>query len=312
MSLFNDLQNELIEKPRNTGNYRKILKEEGETEKTRKEERQEMRAKLSEKEYMTRLQSVYYQRKKKDIKKKYDEKREKDMELVEELLKEIDEETPEPINYDKYYTKKFRNDDTTSRAYNFARRSSKLMRISWMMTPKMKSPFRISNRHSMCQAIDRLFEAQIEAYKYLKPHLEEMRWCKYAFAKKQYIYSPLYYIEEPMRTIIENAPVPNHRAMYVADGMLRWKFMVSELYLWRDSFIFGDVLVTQTWNLFRIALENNLPWLTKDTVEDIHKLRVDWHKNKWEVAPPIYIVNDAYLIKVQPNERETLYYIVPT
>jgi hypothetical protein len=94
--------------------------------------------------------------------------------------------------------------------------------------------------------------------------------------------------------------------------MVRDKFMVSELYLGRNSFIFWDVLVTWTWNTFRIALENNLPWLTKDTVEEIHSLRMDWRKNKGEKAPPIYIVNDAYLIKIPINERENLFYIVPT
>ena len=72
------------------------------------------------------------------------------------------------------------------------------------------------------------------------------------------------------------------------------------------------MLVTGTGNLFRIALNNNLSRLTKDTVEEIHQKRMAWIKSKSNDAPPIYIVNDAYLIKIKINERETLFYIVPT
>lgn len=307
MSLFNELQWEIIEKPENKWTYSRILKAKQGEIKTKKQIVKEMKEKLSPEEFKKRYRRQYYDAEAE--KEKYQKKKEEDIKLMMELYDEI---YPDPINRDKYYTKKYRDDDTVSGAYNFSWRSSKLIRISWKRTPKRKEPFRISNRHAMSLWIDRLYNTQVEAYKYLKPHLEEIRWCKYALAKRQYIYSPLYYMDEPMRTIIEQAPVPNHRAIYVADWMLRWKFMVSELYLGRDSFIFWDVLVTQTWNTYRIALENNLPWLTKDTVEEIHSLRMDWRKNGGDKAPPIYIVNDAYLIKIKINERENLFYIVPT
>ncbi len=309
-SLFNEIQSEIIENPRWTWNYRKILKEKEEKIKTKKEMVQEMREKLPPEEFKKRYRRLYYD-KEKEQKKYQEKKREWDL-LTWELIDEIYSDVPDLINRDDYYTKKYRDDDTVCNVYNFARWSSRLMRINRKWTPKWTAPFRISKRHAIINCTSRLFDTQVEAYKYLKPHIDEIRNCKYALAKKQYIYAPLYYMDEPMRTIIENSPVPNHRAIYIADGMIRWKFMVSELYLGRDSFIFWDVLVTQTWNTFRIALENNLPWLTKDTVEEIHSLRMDWRKNKWEKAPPIYIVNDAYLIQIPINEREILYYIVPT
>ena len=309
-SLFTEIQWDIIEKPESTGSYHRVLKAKEKELKTKREIVKEMKEKLTPQEFKKRYRRLYYD-KEKEQKKYQEKKREEDL-FVWQLIDEIYADVPDLINRDDYYTKKYRDDDTVCNAYNFSWRSSRLMRISRKQTPKWKTPFRISKRHAMITWINRLFNTQVEAYKYLKPHIDEIRNCKYALAKKQYIYSPLYYMDEPMRTIIEQAPVPNHRAIYVADGMIRWKFMVSELYLGRDSFIFWDVLVTQTWNTFRIALENNLPWLTKDTVEEIHSLRMDWRKNKWEKAPPIYIVNDAYLIQIPINEREILYYIVPT
>lgn len=315
MSLFSDFtQGAIIQNPKATYSYKKALEIKKETEpvKTWKEIRNEMREKLTPEEYKKWLYKETYQRKKEDIAKKYQEKKAEEEAYIEEIYKEVYDILPEPQSYDDIFTQKYRCDDIVKDSYIFSWWSSRLARMNWNYIPKQKNPFRISKRYGIDFPIKALMWIQDKAYNYLKPYLEEIKNCKYYLSKKQYIYSPIYYIDEPLRTIADNWPVNAARIINVADWMIRWKFIASELYLWRNSFIFWDVLVTNTWNTFRIALENNLPWLTKDTVEDIHKLRIDWRKNKWKVAPPIYIVNDAYLIKIQPNERETLFYIVPT
>ncbi len=97
----------------------------------------------------------------------------------------------------------------------------------------------------------------------------------------------------------------------VASAMLRDKYIISEVYLGRVSFLVGDVIISQAGNVLRPCLENNIPWLTKDTVDELHKKRMDWLKKKTDDLK-IYILRDTYLVKYQLNEREKMFYIIPT
>lgn len=313
MSLFNDLQWEIIERPTNTNYYHRILNEQKKEKKTEKQKRKEMRAKLWPVEYKKRYDKQRYKKQRKLFKQRYEEHRDA---FNEGMLNEIiDELWPgnDVTNRDKYYLEKFRGDDVKSNWYRFARRSSRLARIKWRDLPKQKAPFRVVKVRWMERGMRDMNEIQNKAYEYLKPHMEEFCDVPLGLQKKQMPYDyPTYMTTKEFETFVKDGPVNPWHIYIVFDAMRRGKYMVTETYLWRNSFIFGDVLVTQTGKLFRIALENNLPWLTKDTVEDIHSLRIDWRKNKGDKAPPIYIVNDAYLIKIKINERETLFYIVPT
>ena len=327
MSLFNDLQSELIEEPKKLGNYRKILrkKKETEEEKEAREKREwkelcaQKKQEMSKEEFEARRMKEYYKRNRKErIKKQlklyYNWKAEKRKQQEEDYWDiELVWTEEQPTDIDAYYTEKFKKDDIVRRGYRFSWWSSRLKRMDWRRIPKRKTPFRISNRRRLEWGMNIVYEKQIKCYNYLKPYVEQVRNCKYCLTKKQYPGGyPNYYMDEPLKTIAESGPEPAGRLVTILDWMLRDKFMVSELYLWRDSFIFWDMLVTWTWNTFRIALENNLPWLTPDTVEDIHEKRMKWRKEKADEAPPIYIVNDAYLIKVMLNETESLFYIAPT
>lgn len=313
MSLFNEIQSEIIEKPTNTNYYHRILNEQKEEKKTEKQKRKEMREKLWPVEYKKRYDKQRYKKQRKLFKQRYEEHRDA---FNEGMLNEIvDELWPgnDTTNRDKYYTEKFRDDDVKSNWYRFAWRSSRLARIKWRDLPKQKTPFRVVKVRWMERGMRDMNEIQNKAYEYLKPHMEEFYDVPLGFQKKQMPYDyPTYMTTKEFETFAKDGPVNPWHIYIVFDAMRRGKYIISETYLWRNSFIFGDVVVTQTGKLFRIALENNLPWLTKDTVEDIHSLRMEWWKHKWKVAPPIYIVNDAYLIKIKPNERETLFYIVPT
>lgn len=309
------MQGGIIEEPQKTRNYHKIREQLNQKpeEKTEKQKRKELREKLGPVEYKKRYDKQRYKKQKKKFKQRYEEHRDA---FNEAMLNEIcDELWPgnDITNRDKYYTEKYRDDDTIKRGYRFAWRSSRLKNINRKTAPRRKQPFRISNRRSMEYSIRLLHDIQCKVYTHLLPHLDEIKDCRYYIHKKQHPYDfPLWHIDEPLKTLAQWLDMNPARVMNVADAMIRWKLIVSELYLWRNSFIFGDVVATQTGNTYRIALENNLPWLTKDTVEDIHSLRMEWRKHKGKIAPPIYMVNDAYLITIQPNEREKLFYIVPT
>ena len=47
------------------------------------------------------------------------------------------------------------------------------------------------------------------------------------------------------------------------------------------------------------------------TVEELHKKRIDWLKKKTDDLD-IYVLRDTYLVKYQPNEREKMFYLIPT
>lgn len=83
-----------------------------------------------------------------------------------------------------------------------------------------------------------------------------------------------------MLPLVHNSDISDNQICCVASALLRDKYIVSELYMGRVSFLLGDVIVTQAGNILRPSLENNIPWLTKDTVETLHKKRMDWLKKK--------------------------------
>lgn len=114
----------------------------------RKALRMEMKDKLSEEEFRKWRQKEWYKKNKKKIIDTqlswYYKKKQEEEDMLEEIYEEVYDPLPEPINYDKYYTAKFRNDDVNSEnKYKFCWRSSKLIFENWGWLPKQKTPFRI-------------------------------------------------------------------------------------------------------------------------------------------------------------------------
>lgn len=320
MSLFSQIQWNIITDPKSLWSYRRILKKKG-SDKEEKEKIRELynqkKQEMSEEEYEKRRRKDRYQRNKERIIERqkgwYRRQKEEENAILEDIYESVYSQIPDPINYDKYYTEKFKKDDTVKWWYRFARRSSRLTRINRRWLPKQKAPFRISNRNWINHMMKRANDMQNKAYLYMKPYIDEVRNCYLGLNRKQQPFDfPIYKAWGRLREIAEASDINNWYLYLLTDAMRRDKYIPEEVYLWRTSFIFWDVLVTQTGHLFRIALENNLSWLTKDTVEDIHGKRIKWRKEKAKVAPPIYMVSDAYLIKVPINEWETYFYIVPT
>lgn len=115
MSLFNELsQEEVIENIKETNNYKRILSEKKKKDMTWKELLKEKKKELSPEEFKKWQQSEYYQRKFREKKlKQYHEKRAEDEALLEEVYKFVYPD--EILDYDKFYTEKYREDDMLNR-----------------------------------------------------------------------------------------------------------------------------------------------------------------------------------------------------
>lgn len=327
MSLFKELQWELIEKPRQTYNYLTILKEKKETEEEKKKREkqewkqlcEEKKKEMNKKEFERWRKKEWYQRNKerrieRQLDAYYRNKAEEEA-LIEEIYKNVYDILPEPINYDKYYTAKFRDDDINSEnKYKFCWWSSKLVFENRRRLPQQKKPFRIYWRKWVKEVMNVLAKQETRAYQLLLPHLDELKDAKYFIQRwnQGLTKYPMWKIYWRLAELIKGSDIPPSHVCNVLSAIQRGKYIASEVYLWRTNFIFWDVLVTQTGNMFQISLENNLKWLTPDTVEQIHATRVERWKKKWKEKPPIYLVKDAYLLKIPINGRETFYYILPT
>ena len=325
MSLFTELQNKIIENPEDMGSYRKILKKKWETEDEKeKREKAEWKAlceqkkkEMSKEEYEKWRRKEWGQRNKKHLAEKqlqrYYRLKAEQQEMIEEIYKTVYDPLPEPINYDKYYTQKFREDDMTKEwKYRFCWRSSKIVFEDRKKMPRRRNPVRIYPRRWIGAAIWTLTREETKAYLYLKPHLPELMDARFTTKKQQTITKyPLRNVRWKLAKLTEASDIAPSHICNVLSAIQRDVYIASEVYLGRNSFILGDVIVTQTGQMFQICLENNLPWLTPDTVEDIHEQRMIWWKKKWRVPPPLYMLQDAYLLTFKMNERETYYYVVP-
>ena len=107
-----------------------------------------MKGKLSKEEFNKWRQKAYYQwqkeeRIKKSLDRYYRNKTEEET-IIEDVYKDVYDVLPEPINYDKYYTEKYREDDMdVDGKYRFSWRSSKIIFDYWKFMPRYKKPIRI-------------------------------------------------------------------------------------------------------------------------------------------------------------------------
>jgi len=313
MSLFNDLQWEIIENPKQKWSYHRILKAKEKEIKSKKEIAKEMKEKMWEEAYRDWYQKEYYKNRRKEIKKKYQEKKKEEELFVWELIDEIYADVPEIINRDKYYTQKFRDDDINYEGkFKFSRRVS---RLNWVKPSKEEAyikPVMVYNFANLWWVLTNLWRIQDRAYEYLKPHINEISLGDLKLSKRQSLTkNPMRATWWNMRKLVDNTDISMNQVCSVASAMLRDKYIISEVYLGRVSFLVGDVIISQAGNIYRPCLENNIPWLTKDTVDELHKKRMDWLKKKTDDLK-IYILWDTYLVKYQPNEREKWFYIIPT
>ena len=326
MSLFNLIQWEIIENPRATNNYRRIVKQKEETEEERKKRRKaewkaisnDMKVKLSEEEFNKwRVKAYYEWQREEKIKKvidRYYRKKAEEEAMIEEIYKDVYDPLPEPIDYDKYYLEKFKEDDTdVDGKYRFSWRSSKIVFQDWKAMKRYKKPIKICYRRWLNRVRNTLLREEWKAYQLLLPYLSDLEGAKFMIKRKQTITKyPLWNVKWLLAKLIINSDIAPSHVCNVLSAIQRGKYIVSEAYLWRNSFIMWDIIVTQTGHKFQPCLEHNIRWLNPKTVDDIHNVRMKRRKKKWKVAPPIYMLQDAYLVKITPNEWEQRFYIIPT
>lgn len=325
MSLFNDLKWEIIQNPKATYNYVKVLKKEKETEedeeKRLKKERKELLAQkkqeLPKEEYDKRRVKEWYKRNKERYAKKqlerYHKEKAEEEEMIEGIYKDIYDTIPDPINWDKYYTKKYREDDINYEGkFKFSWWASRLNWVKPSREKRYDNPIRIHNHWALNWMITSLGNMQDKAYGLVKEHINEIDLKNFCLSKKQGLTkNPMWVTSWKMRELLQVSNISNNQICSVASAMLRDKYIVSEIYMGRVSFLIGDVIITQAGNVLRPCLENNIPWLTPDTVEELHKKRLSWLKKKIDDLD-IYILRDTYLVKYQPNEFEQRFYLIPT
>ena len=326
MSLFDDFQQwQIIENPEHTRNYYHILKKKKETleEKAAREKAErkalskKMKAELSPEEFKVRRRKTYYQIQKKQRQKdelaRYYRKKKAEEAMLDEIYKELYDTIPEPIDLDRFYTEVYREDDTDRdwkfRIYRWCTRLRNVNPSKW---EAITHPVRVYWRSWILQIFRSLWAEQKKAYEYIKPHLDEVSIKDFSLSPTPLAVSrPSRAVWGKMRELVNTSGLGKNQLCSVTSALLRDKYIASEIYLWRVSFLVGDVIITQAGNIFRPVLEHWLPWLNSGTVNELHQKRLDWFARKCSDLP-IYILRDAYLFKYQINERETYFYIVPT
>lgn len=319
------MQWQIIENPKVTYNYIKVLREKEETaeekEKKEKAERKELckkkKAELNEEEFKKWRQKAWYQRNRerrieKQLDSYYRNKVEEEA-LIEDIYKDVYDTLPEPVDYNKLYAEKYDKDDRDGNwKYKFYWRCSRLNFMKMSKFKKYKQPIKIYDRGNLSLMFSGLWRMQDRAYEYIKPHIDEFSIKSFKLSKKQFFTkSPMWTADEKLQQLVAGTDIANNQLYTVASALLRDKYMQTELYMGRVWFLVGDIIITQNGNILRPILENNIPRLTKDTVEELHGKRVAWLNREIDDLE-VYTLWDCYFLKVHPNERETLFYFTPT
>ena len=178
---------------------------------------------------------------------------------------------------------------------------------------RYKKPIKICYRKWLNRIRNTLLREEWKAYQLLLPYLSDLEGARFMIKRKQTITKyPLWNVRWLLAKLIINSDIAPSHVCNVLSAIQRGKYIVSEAYLWRNSFIMWDVIVTQTGHKFQPCLEHNIRWLNPKTIDNIHNVRMKRWKKKWKEKPPIYMLQDAYLVKITPNEWEQRFYIVPT
>ena len=325
MSLFNQMQWQIIENPKVTYNYIKVLREKEESaeekEKREKAERKELckekKAELNEEEFKKWRQKAWYQKNKerrieRQLDLYYKNKAEEEA-LIEDIYKDVYDTLPEPVDYNKFYAEKYDKDDRDGNwKFKFYWWCSRLNFMKMSKFKKYKLPIKIYDRGNLALIFSGLWRMQDRAYEYIKPHIDEFSIKSFKLSKKQFFTkSPMWTADEKLQQLVAGTDIANNQLYTVASALLRDKYMQTELYMGRVWFLVGDIIITQNGNILRPILENNIPWLTKDTVEELHDKRIAWLNREIDDLE-VYTLWDCYFLKVHPNERETLFYFTPT
>ena len=302
MSLFSSLSAwKILENPKQLAQYQRIKKKKEEKDtriKTEKEIRKEMREKLSEEEYKKWWHKQNYAKKKKEIAERYKQKKKEEELMIEEIYKEVYDTLPEPVSIDKYYIEKYREEDTDWEwRYRYSWWASPLANLRQWRVSRWTTPIRIAENYDMSSLMINQIRIQTNVYKFIYPHIKDISPGSFKIASKQKVTArPMRATSKQIDELTRESGYPKHQICEMIRALHRWVYMPDGVFLWNISWIFGEEIVTSMGHMFKIALENNLPWLTPDNVEDVRNKRLAY-KRKWDDCP-IYILFNAYLIRV--------------
>lgn len=328
MSLFDTFKQwEIIENPSQLKQRKERVKKEKEDVKKQKKVqlREEMKAKLSPEEYEKWYQKewrIHNKKRKHDwyVKDYAKVKAERDK-ISEEVLSEIEYKWEKEQTIDEYYIEKFREDDTDWEwRYRYSWRASPLAKINRKRTNYYERPIRIAENYNMNILVKTQSSVQQNVYELIYPHLNEIEPWSFKMAEKQKVTArPMWNMVWKILELAEESWYPKHQICEITWALQKGVYIPEEIYLWHISRIFWDVIVTSMGHMFKIALENNLKWLTPDTVEEIHQQRLNY-KKEWDKCR-IYPLYNSYLIKIPAckiYEKDWIkdywhyfYYVVP-
>lgn len=315
----------LITNPVGTYSYRKVLKEE--RNKSEKELREEMKAKLSPEEYTKWWQQHYYAKNKEKIARQYKERRELELAEIMETYHELydDEPTiPTPRDLeDKYveevapYYKTIKKD-----RWQFNWWNSRINKIRFKCFPYEK-PIRLCHTWKLNVSVMSLLNKQNDAYKYLYPFIDKIDLNDINIGQHRYLSWMIRYITRNFANeVIEWWEWMSKVTLcQVATAVKRWVFIRGAAYLWRYSYLVWGMICTEKWHLFIPQLWQ-FSWVNKDNYLDVAKNVKLWLNWKSDICPRTLLLEDCYLIQVDwasiqnkkwdfENNKQYEYYIVP-
>lgn len=147
---------------------------------------------LSPEEFKKWRAKAWYQRNKEERQKlqlEYVDRQNEEKEaMIEEIYKEVYDALPEPINYDKYYADKFKEDDTSYEGkYKMSWRATRLHKLKPGTMKAITTPIKIYEEKRLNAMMTNLNKMQDRAYNYIKPHLGEISLRDFWLARKQFL-----------------------------------------------------------------------------------------------------------------------------
>lgn len=326
MSILSGMMSwKLLDKKQTLSNKNSIQKAKREKEeyKTEKQIRKEMKEKLSPEDYYRWYHRTYYHKSDKEkTKRRNDNKSRIWFEETKKLLLELYWEDKKEQTIDEYYIEKYRADDVDSDwRYRQMRWATDIWRIAW--TDYIWFPIRIAENINMNKLMPRQLWEQTKAYNHLKwKDLDNVQ-CWLLINWKNSLRNPRRWGNDNFISLAENEEwISRLQIWEMIRRIQAWVFM-PEVWVWYRCFMVWDIIATSMWHMFKIALENNLDWLTKDTIDSIHEQRkYIWHNcNKRVKWFPIACMDNCYLIKIPADKivcddwniehHHYNYYIVP-
>lgn len=329
MSIFESFKEwAIIENPSQLKQHKDYVKKEKEKKKKTKEDKQreEMKANLTPEEYERRYQKQWRDKNKKKKHELYivsyaKQKEERDI-ISEEVLSEIEYKWEKEQTIDEYYINKFKEEDTDWEwRYRYSWRASPLAKLDRRRVVKYDRPIRITENYwNINILIKKQLSMQWDIYKLIYPRLNEIPLGSFKMSPNQKVTArPMWNMTWRILELAEESWYPKHQICEITWALQKGIYIPSEVYLWHISWIFWETIITSMGHMFKIALENNLKWLTPDTIEDVRQQRLNY-KKKWDKCR-IYVLLNAYLIRV-PNckiyEKDWIknywhysYYVVP-